>query len=101
MLKTRFCPSPTGYLHLGNVRTALFSALYARKQQGTFVLRVEDTDQERSQQHFAHSLQQDLQWLGLVWDEGPTVGGAHGPYFQSERQTIYDNYYQKLMETGQ
>lgn len=96
MIKTRFAPSPTGYLHLGNIRTALFCALLARKEQGIFLLRVEDTDQLRSGAEFAEQLEYDLRWLGLEWQEGPQVGGTHGPYFQSKRQAIYAEYFQKL-----
>src|SRR3990167_631700 len=92
-LKTRFCPSPTGLIHLGNIRTALFSALYARNQGGSFLLRIEDTDAERSEERFTEQLQQDLHWLGLDWQEGPRHDGGLGPYFQSQRQEIYDDYY--------
>jgi nondiscriminating glutamyl-tRNA synthetase len=86
---TRFAPSPTGELHLGNVRTALFSALLARRAGGRFVLRVEDTDIARTQAEHVLALERDLAWLGLDWDEGPGRGGAHGPYRQSERGSIY------------
>lgn len=96
MIKTRFAPSPTGYIHLGNVRTALFSALMARKEQGMFLLRIEDTDQLRSGTEFSEQLQYDLHWLGLEWQEGPGVEGEHGPYFQSQRQSVYAQYYQRL-----
>lgn len=97
-LKTRFAPSPTGNLHLGNLRTALFSALHARGRGGSFLLRIEDTDAERSRAEFSAMLQDDLRWLGLEWQEGPGVGGAAGPYFQSERSTIYADYYAQLLE---
>lgn len=96
MIKTRFAPSPTGYIHLGNVRTALFSALLARKQQGKFLLRIEDTDQLRSGAEFAEQLEYDLRWLSLDWQEGPGIGGGHGPYFQSQRQEIYADYFNRL-----
>ena len=96
MMKTRFCPSPTGYIHLGNARTALFSALLAKKLRGKFLIRVEDTDQERSQTQYSEQLFKDLHWLHLPWQEGPTVGGDAGPYYQSQRQTIYDQYYVEL-----
>lgn len=86
---TRFAPSPTGELHLGNVRTALFSLLLARRSGGRFVLRIEDTDLARSQAEHLQALERDLTWLGLQWDEGPGRGGAHGPYQQSERGAIY------------
>jgi len=98
MLKTRFCPSPTGRIHIGNARTALFSALVALKQQGCFLLRIEDTDKERSSTEMAELLQTDLQWLGLNWQEGPGVEGEHGPYWQSQRQAVYDRYYQQLQQ---
>ncbi len=96
VIKTRFSPSPTGFIHLGNVRAALFSALFAEKNQGTFLLRVEDTDQTRSAHEYTDALQQDLQWLGVHWQEGPGVEGPNGPYFQSKRANIYANYYQQL-----
>lgn len=99
-VKTRFCPSPTGLIHLGNIRTALFSALYARNQGGTFLLRIEDTDAERSEERFTEQLQQDLHWLGLDWQEGPSHDAGLGPYFQSQRQAIYDDYYQRLEKAG-
>ncbi len=86
---TRFAPSPTGELHLGNVRTALFSLLLARRMGGRFVLRVEDTDLSRTTAEHLRALERDLEWLGLDWDEGPGRGGAHGPYRQSERGGIY------------
>ncbi len=95
-LKFRFCPSPTGLIHFGNVRTALFNVLLAHKLQGTFLLRIEDTDKERSKSEYTEALMADLRWLGLDWQEGPEVGGNNGPYWQSERQAIYDNDYQRL-----
>jgi len=96
MIKTRFSPSPTGMIQLGNVRTALFSALFAKKEHGKFLLRIEDTDQSRSQSAFVDSLENDLTWLGLNWQEGPVVGGDNGPYFQSERGEIYNKFYDTL-----
>ena len=96
MIKTRFSPSPTGMLHLGNVRAALFSALYAKGNSGHFILRIEDTDATRSEDKYAEILQDDLQWLGLAWQEGPGVGGPQEPYWQSQRHAIYANYYQQL-----
>ena len=99
-ITTRFAPSPTGLIHLGNARTALFNALFAYHHQGTFLLRIEDTDQERSTPDYALQLMDDLQWLGLAWQKGPTLGKAEGEYFQSQRQTIYDQYYQKLETEG-
>jgi len=100
MPKTRFAPSPTGFLHLGNARTALFSALFARAQGGRLVLRIEDTDRERSRTEFTEALQKDLRWLGLAWDEGPGVGGEAGPYFQSDRDPIYARHYRLLEQAG-
>ena len=79
--RVRFAPSPTGYLHIGGVRTALFNWLWARKNGGTFVLRIEDTDQERSTPESVKVILDSLKWLELDWDEGPEVGGDHGPYF--------------------
>src|SRR5512136_183751 len=84
-MRVRFAPSPTGHLHVGNARTALFNWLLARGHGGTFVLRVEDTDIERSTRESEAGILEDLRWLGLDWDEGPDVGGAYGPYRQSER----------------
>src|ERR1700722_4280418 len=97
-LKTRFCPSPTGLLHLGNIRTALFNALLAKGQSGTFLLRIEDTDKARSEERFIDALQNDLHWLGLDWNEGPGCEGSAGPYRQSQRQSVYDRYYQQLQD---
>ncbi|MGB2971901.1 MAG: glutamate--tRNA ligase, partial [Candidatus Competibacter sp.] len=95
-VKTRFAPSPTGFLHLGNVRTALFNALLARRDGGQFLLRIEDTDRERSRAEFVDALLEDLRWLGLDWREGPEVGGPQAPYAQSERTAIYARYYRRL-----
>ncbi|MDG4597202.1 MAG: glutamate--tRNA ligase [Candidatus Contendobacter sp.] len=100
-VKTRFAPSPTGYLHLGNVRTALFNTLLARRWKGRFVLRVEDTDLERSRPEYVAALLEDLRWLRLDWEEGPEVGGPHAPYAQSERAAIYAEYYERLEASGQ
>lgn len=99
-VKTRFAPSPTGLLHLGNVRTALFSALYARRGGGVFLLRIEDTDEERSQDEFSAALLDDLHWMGLHWQEGPDAGGAAGPYYQSQRYELYEEYFAKLEQEG-
>src|SRR5689334_15294738 len=85
MLRVRFAPSPTGYLHIGGARTALFNWLYARRHGGIFVLRIEDTDTERSSWEMVSGIVDGLRWLGLDWDEGPDVGGPHAPYFQSQR----------------
>lgn len=97
---TRFAPSPTGYLHLGNARTAFVNYLAARKYGGRFILRVEDTDAARSEETYLHSLLADLKWLGLSWDEGPDVGGRAGTYKQSERHAIYNEWLAKLDAQG-
>ena len=99
-VRVRFAPSPTGYLHIGGVRTALYSWLWARRQGGRFILRIEDTDRERSTEESIQIVLQSMRWLGLDWDEGPEVGGAHGPYVQSERLDIYARFAEKLLETG-
>lgn len=99
-LRTRFAPSPTGQLHVGNARTALFSALLAAQAGGEFILRIEDTDAERSRSEFETVLLADLAWLGLHWQEGPDVGGPHAPYRQSERSRIYRTFIDKLAEHG-
>lgn len=95
-IRVRFAPSPTGYLHVGGARTALYNWLYARKMKGTFVLRIEDTDQARSTEEALQMQMGDLKWLGLNWDEGPGVGGAYGPYKQSERLHIYAEHADRL-----
>lgn len=99
-IRVRFAPSPTGTLHVGGARTALFNWLYARSQKGAFVLRVEDTDQERSTRDSHDQILRSLRWLGLDWDEGPEKGGEHGPYVQSERRSIYEEYTRRLLESG-
>ncbi|UCE42456.1 MAG: glutamate--tRNA ligase [Candidatus Aminicenantes bacterium] len=99
-IRVRFAPSPTGFLHVGNARTALFNWLFARQQKGTFVLRIEDTDIERSALEYEEKLKEDLLWLGLDWDEGPDAGGAFGPYRQSLRLDIYKDYTHKLLDSG-
>ncbi len=96
-VRVRFAPSPTGLLHVGNARTALFNWLFARQKKGEFVLRIEDTDVERSAAEYGEKLKQDLLWLGLDWDEGPDVGGAFGPYRQSQRLENYRFYTQELL----
>lgn len=98
--RVRFAPSPTGYLHLGGLRTALFNWLHARHTGGQFILRIEDTDQSRYNPDSLADLMRGLRWLGLDWDEGPDVGGPHAPYVQSERQAIYTEYIQKLLASG-
>lgn len=98
--RLRFAPSPSGYLHIGGARTALFNWLWARSQGGTFVLRVEDTDQERSSLDSVRAILEAFQWLGMDWDEGPEVGGPVGPYFQSERKAIYREHVERLIAEG-
>lgn len=97
-IRTRFSPSPTGMIHLGNARAALFSDLFAAKNHGTFILRIEDTDAARSAEEYVDALQDDLHWLGIDWQEGPGVNGNYGPYWQSQRQDIYAKYYAILEE---
>ncbi len=99
-VRTRFAPSPTGYLHVGGARTALFNWLFARKHGGAFVLRVEDTDVARNTEEARQAIFDGMSWLGLDWDEGPDGGGDYGPYFQSERRDIYDQWFQKLADAG-
>lgn len=98
--RTRFAPSPTGSLHVGGVRTALYCLLWARNTGGQFILRIEDTDRVRSSQAASLGIVEDLKWLGLQWDEGPGVGGDHGPYFQSERLDLYNSYIDQLLSEG-
>ncbi|MDQ2868325.1 MAG: glutamate--tRNA ligase [Verrucomicrobiota bacterium] len=99
-IRVRFAPSPTGFLHIGGARTALFNWLFARHHGGTFVLRVEDTDQSRNTQEAAAAIYDGLHWLGLNWDEGPHAGGDYGPYFQSQRNAIYEKHLRKLQDAG-
>jgi glutamyl-tRNA synthetase len=99
-VRVRFAPSPTGYLHVGGARTALFNWLYARHTGGQFVLRIEDTDKQRNTPEALEVIFDGLRWLGLDWDEGPLVGGDHGPYFQSERETIYERHFAQLRNAG-
>src|SRR6187401_1524115 len=98
--RVRFAPSPTGYLHVGGARTALFNWLFARHSGGKFILRVEDTDKSRNTAEAVQVIYDGLCWLGLDWDEGPNVGGPHGPYFQSEREAIYQRYFDRLCDGG-
>ncbi|KAK9319325.1 tRNA synthetases class I, catalytic domain-containing protein [Lipomyces orientalis] len=98
--RTRFAPSPTGFLHLGSLRTALYNFLLARATKGKFVLRVEDTDQTRKRVGAEENIYESLQWAGISWDEGPTLGGPYGPYRQSERLDIYRNYADQLIQSG-
>src|ERR1700736_988156 len=99
-VRVRFAPSPTGHLHVGNARTALFNWLFARQKGGTMVLRIEDTDVERSQARFEDQLIADLKWLGLDWDEGPDLGGPYAPYRQSERLDSYREHADRLVDQG-
>jgi glutamyl-tRNA synthetase/nondiscriminating glutamyl-tRNA synthetase len=99
-MRVRFAPSPTGQLHVGNARTALFNWLLARGNGGTFILRIEDTDVERSTEDSEAAILRDLRWLGLNWDEGPDVGGTRGPYRQSERLNLYASYAKELFTAG-
>jgi glutamyl-tRNA synthetase len=99
-MRVRFAPSPTGHLHVGNARTALFNWLLARRYRGTFILRIEDTDAERSTVESEHAILEDLRWLGLDWDEGPERPGPHGPYRQSERLALYRDVAQSLLAGG-
>jgi nondiscriminating glutamyl-tRNA synthetase len=96
-MRVRFAPSPTGQLHVGNARTALFNWLLARGGGGTFILRIEDTDVERSTRESEAAIVRDLHWLGLDWDEGPDIGGSRGPYRQSERFHLYQSYAKELL----
>jgi len=98
--RLRFAPSPSGYLHIGGARTALFNWLWAKSQGGVFVLRVEDTDQERSSIESVRAILDAFVWLGMDWDEGPEVGGPYGPYFQSERKAIYRELVEGLISKG-
>ena len=98
--RVRFAPSPTGFFHIGSARTALFNWLYARHTGGTFVLRIEDTDDERNRVEYLNILKDGMKWLGLDWDEGPDVGGNYGPYFQSQRADIYRQYLEILRKKG-
>jgi glutamyl-tRNA synthetase len=99
-IRVRFAPSPTGYLHIGGARTALFNWLFARHHGGKLILRVEDTDKARNTEEAAAAIYEGMKWLGLNWDEGPHVGGDLGPYFQSERTELYERYLKKLQDAG-
>src|SRR5512145_1478748 len=98
--RVRFAPSPTGYLHVGGARTALFNWLYARRHGGAFVLRIEDTDAERSSADRVTGILDGLRWLGLTWDEGPEVEGPHSPYFQAQRLDRYRAAAHRLVDAG-
>ncbi len=97
---TRFAPSPTGFMHVGGVRTALYAYLWAKKNQGSFILRIEDTDKDREVEGSIGHIMESLRWLGIDWDEGPDKGGEHAPYIQSERLDLYKKYAQFLIEKG-
>ncbi|HFE52622.1 MAG TPA: glutamate--tRNA ligase, partial [Bacteroidetes bacterium] len=99
-IRVRFAPSPTGLLHVGNARTALLNWLFARHNEGRFILRIEDTDAERSSPEYEESILKDLRWLGLEWDEGPETGGPFGPYRQSERLGLYRELADQLVQSG-
>ena len=99
-VRTRFAPSPTGYMHLGGMRTALYTYLFTRKNHGKFILRIEDTDQARYVEGATDVIYRTLKDIGLVWDEGPDVGGDYGPYIQSERKGMYLPYAQQLVRDG-
>src|SRR6201987_416250 len=98
--RVRFAPSPTGMLHVGNARTALYNWLFAKHNGGAAILRIEDTDVERSEERYENLLIEDLHWMGLTWEEGPQMGGAHGPYRQSERLPIYAEHTERLLAEG-
>src|SRR3954464_8355838 len=99
-VRTRFAPSPTGFLHIGGVRTALFNWLYSRRHGGKYVLRIDDTDQQRNVEAALAPILHGFHWLGLGWDEGPEVGGPHAPYFQSQRSERYRAAAEELLERG-
>jgi len=98
-VRVRIAPSPTGFLHIGTARVALFNYLFAKKYNGSFIIRIEDTDKERSKPEFEKDILENLRWLGLEWTEGPDIGGKYGPYRQSERLEIYERYIRKLLNT--
>ncbi len=99
-IRVRFAPSPTGQIHIGNIRTALFNYLFAKKNKGTFILRIEDTDRDRSTSEFEKVIYREMNWLGLDWDEGVQVGGDYGPYRQMERLELYGEYINQLLDAG-
>ncbi|MBL4950957.1 glutamate--tRNA ligase [Neobacillus sp. OS1-32] len=100
-IRVRYAPSPTGHLHIGNARTALFNYLFARNKGGKFIIRIEDTDKKRNIEDGERSQLKYLKWLGIDWDESVDVGGEYGPYRQSERNDIYEKYYKQMLENGQ
>lgn len=99
-IRVRFAPSPTGYLHIGGARTALFNYFFARRYNGKFILRIEDTDRERLKEDSVSQIISSMRWLGIDWDEGPEVGGEYGPYYQSERLNLYRKEAQRLIDEG-
>ncbi|HEY3517883.1 MAG TPA: glutamate--tRNA ligase family protein, partial [Gammaproteobacteria bacterium] len=99
-VRTRFAPSPTGYLHIGGVRTALFNWLFSRQRGGQFLLRIDDTDQQRNVAEALQPILDGFRWLGLDWDEGPEVGGPYEPYFQSQRQPAHRAAVERLLASG-
>ena len=99
-VRTRFAPSPTGYLHIGGVRTALFCWLFAKGRGGQFILRIDDTDSQRNVDEALAPILHGLRWVGLDWDEGPEVGGPFGPYYQSQRLEKYQAAVKRLLEVG-
>src|SRR5438874_353630 len=100
MFRTRFAPSPTGFLHIGGVRTALFNWLFARKHGGQFILRIDDTDVQRNIAEALQPILDGFRWLGLTWDEGAEIGGPHGPYYQSQKLERYQDAVRALVENG-
>ena len=100
-VRTRFAPSPTGYMHVGNLRTALYAYLKAKSEGGTFILRIEDTDQVRQVEGAVDIIYNTLRQTGLLWDEGPDIGGPVGPYVQSERMGMFKQYAEQLVKAGQ
>src|SRR5215469_13967219 len=99
-VRTRFAPSPTGYLHIGGVRTALFNYLFAKKHGGQFILRIDDTDHGRNIEEALQPILDGLKWLGINWNEGPEVGGPHVPYYQSQRNDKYQLAVEELLRRG-
>ncbi|RJO66693.1 MAG: glutamate--tRNA ligase [Myxococcales bacterium] len=99
-VRVRFAPSPTGHLHIGSVRTALYNWLFARRYGGAFILRIEDTDRERSTEAYTEAILEAMRWMGLDWDEGPDIGGPHAPYFQTQRFDIYRAHVERLLAEG-
>src|SRR5207248_8591989 len=100
MVRTRFAPSPTGFLHIGGVRTALFNWLFARKHAGQFILRIDDTDVQRNVAEALQPILDGFRWLGMTWDEGAEIGGPYGPYYQSQKTARYQETARQLVERG-